>query len=394
MATIYNRGSKKQPNYTIVYDDFDENGSRQRKFISVRKYLGLKRRATHEEAKELLREIEDQLSKNEFVEPNYQTGDEFFPEWLKAQEVDVSPSTYDKYTNYINKHILPFFGTMKVREITPNHILQFKARLLKSKSDGGKGLKPETAKSILNTLSTALDQSGLPRNPCKHKVKKKNVSSVKVPKEAVRTLNEKEVKEMRLGIKGLGNLRNYVLVSEAVSTGLRSGELCGLLWKDVDLKRKTITVTGSMKRKGSSFYRAPYAKSDRSLRTIDITNKDTALLKELKKSQAAAELESSPEKPKFIDQGYVFANHDGSPLNPMWVTHLWGRIRTKLKLPQKLTFHDLRHTCATLWIKNGIPVNVVSQRLGHKEETITWRYGHVQAGMQREAAERMSKILD
>jgi len=391
MPTIYNKGTKKAPRYYVIYDDINENAKRKRKWISVRKYLGLKRRATHEEAVQVKKEIEDRLASNDFVEPNYQTVKEFFDFWLDAQKVDVSPATFDKYSIYVRCHYIPFFGeSTKIRSIKPQHIAKFKAHLLRPKEEGG--LAPETAKSILNTLSTALDQAGLPKNPCKHKIKKKNISNVKIPKTTVKTLDELGVKKLRNKLRKHTNVRNYVLTMTALSTGMRSGELCALTWPDVDFKRKTISVNGAMKRKGSSFYKAPYAKSDRSLRTIDITKKDIELLKELKEQQKQ-DMQKKLEKGRIYKKdNYVFANRDGSPLTPMRITHVWDQLRKKLGVA--VTFRGLRHTCATLWIKNGVPINVVAQRLGHTEETITWRYGHVQAGMQREAAEKMSKILE
>ncbi|ATW24118.1 tyrosine-type recombinase/integrase [Candidatus Formimonas warabiya] len=358
---------------------------------SVRKYLGLKRRATYEEADGVKKEIENKLANNTFVEPNYQTVKEYFEDWLELQKIDVSPGTYDRYSIYVYTHYIPFFddGNMKLLSIKPQNILKFKGLLLKPKKEGGKGLEPETVKGILNTLSSALDQAGLPRNPCKHKIKKKNVTNVKVPKKAVETLTEEDVRTTKAKLRKMKNVRNFVLVSEAVSTGMRSGELCGLFWPNIDLKRKTLSVTGSMKRKGSSFYWAPYGKSDRALRTIDITKKDIALFRLLKLQQTKDKLKCTLENP-YNDAGYVFANGDGSPLTPMRVTHIWADLKKKLGV--KVTFHGLRHTCATLWLKNGVPVHVVAQRLGHTEETITWRYGHVQSGMQRDAAEKMSQL--
>ncbi|NLP43889.1 MAG: hypothetical protein GX351_04620 [Peptococcaceae bacterium] len=62
MATIFNKGTKKKPLYYIIYHDINEFGQRERKWISVRKHLGLKRRATHTEAETVLRKIENRLA--------------------------------------------------------------------------------------------------------------------------------------------------------------------------------------------------------------------------------------------------------------------------------------------------------------------------------------------
>lgn len=162
---------------------------------------------------------------------------------------------------------------------------------------------------------------------------------MKVPKKYIETLNEEEVRELKAKLRKKSNVRYFVLVSIAIATGMKSGELCGLRRQGVDLKRKTVTVVGTMKRQGSSFYWSPYGKSTRSLCTIDITKKDVALFRLLRLYQVRNK--------QYNENGYVFTTlDDWSCLTPMRIAKLWTELREKLGI--KLTFHRLRHTCATL----------------------------------------------
>jgi len=89
----------------------------------------------------------------------------------------------------------------------------------------------------------------------------------------------------------------------------------------------------------------------------------------------------------------VFCHPDGSPLDPGTVTHTFARVITKAGLPH-IRFHDLRHTHATLMLKQGIHPRIVSERLGHASVAITLdTYSHVLPGLQEAAAERFDMLL-
>lgn len=86
------------------------------------------------------------------------------------------------------------------------------------------------------------------------------------------------------------------------------------------------------------------------------------------------------------DFGFVFAKHDGSPLYPDYMSQTFERLLKKLDLPRS-RLYDLRHTHATLMLKEGVPVKVVSERLGHSSVAFTMQaYQHILPGMQADAA--------
>ncbi|MGB8362080.1 MAG: tyrosine-type recombinase/integrase, partial [Acidimicrobiia bacterium] len=94
---------------------------------------------------------------------------------------------------------------------------------------------------------------------------------------------------------------------------------------------------------------------------------------------------------RWEDSGYVFTRKDGSALNPSTLTWAFRWIVDQSELP-RIRLHDLRHTHASIAVKAGVPIGVVSERLGHASPEFTLhRYSHVMPGMQREAADAVAR---
>lgn len=91
---------------------------------------------------------------------------------------------------------------------------------------------------------------------------------------------------------------------------------------------------------------------------------------------------------------YVFARPDGSPTHPQLISDAFKRLVKRSGLP-RIRLHDLRHTHATLLLKAGVPIKVVSERLGHSTPAFTMAtYQHILPGMQREAADTFANLLE
>lgn len=95
----------------------------------------------------------------------------------------------------------------------------------------------------------------------------------------------------------------------------------------------------------------------------------------------------------LTEDDFVFAHVNGSPLDPDVVTHAFAKVVRRAGLPH-MRLHDLRHSHATLMLKQGVHPKVVSERLGHAKIAITLdTYSHVLPGLQEEAAECFDRIL-
>ena len=95
----------------------------------------------------------------------------------------------------------------------------------------------------------------------------------------------------------------------------------------------------------------------------------------------------------YKDHDLVCCNTDGTPANPVWFSKKFAKFLSKHGL-KKIRFHDLRHSNATLMLKNGIPAKVASQRLGHSSIGITLDlYSHVMNEMQQDAVDKIEKDI-
>jgi len=113
-------------------------------------------------------------------------------------------------------------------------------------------------------------------------------------------------------------------------------------------------------------------------------------LKEHRARQVAERLAAGPE---WTDSGLVFTTVTGMPLDSKNLTLSFQRFLKRTGLPKR-RFHDLRHSCATLLLVQGVPARVVMETLGHSQISLTLNtYSHVPSELQREAAERLDVFL-
>lgn len=96
---------------------------------------------------------------------------------------------------------------------------------------------------------------------------------------------------------------------------------------------------------------------------------------------------------RWHDRGFVFTSGKGTPLEPRNVTRQFKELLAAAKLPN-IRLHDLRHSCATLLLAQGVNPRVVMETLGHSQVSLTLNtYSHVLPALQRDAAERINAVL-
>ena len=143
-------------------------------------------------------------------------------------------------------------------------------------------------------------------------------------------------------------------------TGARIGELCGLMWSDIDFQERFIEVS----RTRTAGLISPT--KNRKSRTIDMSKHLTETLRELKREKQKQALRNGT---AFSD--LVFIRENGKPLNEEIVRGALYRCLEKAELP-KMRVHDLRHTYATTRLLKGHDIGDVSYQLGHSSISITY----------------------
>ena len=175
-----------------------------------------------------------------------------------------------------------------------------------------------------------------------------------------------------------------------LTCGMRRGELLGLHWRDVDLSaaRLTIRQTRGMV---ESRVEAGTPKTRSGARTIALDPATVAALKAWKSQQAADRLLMGD---GWQDRdGLVVTEADGTPVHPQVLSRRFKAAAKRAGLPV-IRLHDTRHSYATAALAAGVPVKVLSQRLGHADVTVTLRiYAHVMPGDDEAAAAQAAAVL-
>ena len=315
------------------------------------------------------------------------TVSEYLNRWLAdSVKGTVKETTYANYAYIIRVHISPALGRLKLKSLTPAHVRGFYGEKARS------SLAAATVKKMHVVLRKALAQAvsdGLiPRNAA-DSVKPPRVSA---PGEDIKPLDSEECAAFLEASRGerLGAL--YVL---AVHCGLREGELLALRWEDANLEavKPAVLVRRTLTRgeNGRGWVVGTSTKSGKG-RRVRLTRQAVAALKDHRKRQFEERIRLAG---FWQDQGLVFPNETGSLFNPSNLRNRsFKRIKARSGVREDLRFHDLRHTCATVLLSEGVNVKVVSEMLGHASVTITLNtYSHVLPDMQDFAADAMEAAL-
>ncbi len=298
---------------------------------------------------------------------------QFLERWLEdGARPSVRPTTHANYCSVIRCHVIPELGSEKLARLGPLKIQELYSKLEKA------GASPRMRQLVHAVLHRAFGQAVrwnlIPHNPTA------NVVRPKVPRHEVRALSSAESRHLLNIAKGDPLEALYVL---ALTTGLRQGELFGLRWKDINLRGRTLSVQrGIVEVNGKIEVSEP--KSAKGRRRIDLSELAVGALREHRKRLGAT---PHPEV-------WVFADSKGGPMRKNNFTRRsWWPLRKRAGL-DKVRFHDLRHTAASLLLSAGVHPKVVQERLGHSTVALTLDvYSHVLGGLQRDAADRIDEVL-
>ncbi|CAA9246761.1 MAG: Integrase [uncultured Chloroflexia bacterium] len=288
---------------------------------------------------------------------------DYLVEWLQSVRGTVRERTWKRSEEVVRIHLVPDLGKTRLDRLGA---LQVQA-LYRSKLDSG--LSARTVRMIHTTLHKAMKQAVrwalVPRNVAE---------AVDPPRERgteIRPLNEEQVMDLLRAARGEMFEALYVV---AVTTGMRSGELLGLQWGDVDLEAGTLQVRRTV---FNGRIEAP--KTSKGRRSIRLTRASVVALRERAK-----------------DSEWVFCTGAGKPVSVHNVhNRSWKPLLKKAGLPPHTRFHDLRHTCATLLLTKGVHPKIVQEMLGHSTISITLdTYSHVLPNLQGEAVRAMDSFFE
>ncbi len=349
----------------------DEFGKSKYKWIST----GLKARGNKKAAKEILaRELErfeqelarakdkiERRSKPKEIDRSaaalpFST---YCSRYIESKKSEISPTVYLTYTSCL-KRLRAYFDPRKLRliDVTHEEIQDFYTYLKNA------GLKNKSIKHYANVLRPALRQAYkdkiIPDNPYEF------VPHLKMQKPALSFYDKNEMAKFFEVIEG----NQYELAFKtAAYYGLRRSELIGLRWQAIDFEHKTIHINHKVIVAARQVDLCDTLKTESSNRTLPLLPAIEKLLLQKKKEIAENQaFYGNTYDQRYLD--YVFVDEDGKLIYPDRLTQNFAKIQKKHGL-KRIRFHDLRHSCASILLANGVQMKQIQEWLGHSNFATT-----------------------
>ena len=327
------------------------------------------------EAKEELLKMQNKLKKNSImIETDDMTFGELAEQWYEMHaKPTVSYRALENYRGILNNSLIPAFGNIKLKSIQPIHIQRYLMTL--------KDIAPATVRKYFYVLKSILDKGVewniLDISPIK------GITLPALTTKEIKVWDNTQINEFLNIVKGT---KWYIPFLLAFTTGMRQGEICGLRWIDYNEKTGDIYVSRSMLRN----FTLKDTKTKSSKRKI--------VLLQTTKSALAIQMELQEKNKdllgdKYKDSGFICTHDNGEPINPENLGKKFKKIIKEYKLAP-IRFHDIRHSFATILLKNGTNPKIVSEILGHSDVQTTLNvYSHVLPDLQKDTMQQLEGIL-
>lgn len=341
------------------------------------------------EVKRKLADLKYEVEHGLFAKQENITVSGWFDIWIKEyKEPTVKRGTVGVYRDNFNSYLKDPIGKKKLKDIRPEHIQKIYNDLNK------KGYSRNTIELVSVVLS------GMYKQALKNKIIRENpVPLATLPKaEEHKEPRVMTVNEQKQFLEYAKDSYIHDMFELALSTGMRSGELRGLEWKNVDLKNKVIHVYRTLVYVNND-YHLDTPKTASSRRDIPMLDNVVTLLKQRKKKQAEERLLMGDKwRSKEGLENLVFTTETGYPINRDMLKQEVNRVidnihKDKVKF-EHITPHTFRHTFATRCIENGMPPQVLKTLLGHSKLSMTMDlYSHVLPNTKAAEIQRIANLF-
>ena len=386
--------------YGIKFDAPSADGRRRQ--VMRRRDANEQPWLTREAAVAALRDALVKAGKGEWIEPSKQPVAEWLETWLDG--LRLAPGTMAGYRGKVRNHVVPYIGAMPLASLTSARLTALYRELEESGHRNHKGErtgKPLSARTVRGVatmlgaaLGAALDDEVplLTRNPAV-KAKPPTAKEADAPE-----MHPWTAEQLRRFLEwARDHSRMYPAWYVLAYTGMRRGELLALRWRDVDLDAATISIrrsVGIVRVKGQKGVLREGPTKSCKPRVVDLDPATVAVLRAWRRERGAMALQLAR------NDSVVFGNHEGQFRQPERFSHLFRETQERCArmlgedAPSGIRLHDLRHTHATILLRERENVKVVSERLGHANVTVTLSYyAHVMPGDQRQAAARFAALV-
>jgi integrase len=370
--------------YFIVFNMYNEYGKRKPEWHSTGLKVDNNERKNNQIRKQAEKMLNEELvrvnAENSFsnklntIAKNSKYSNMLFSdymlEWLENIKPKVVQSTYIGYEQVVKGRLCPYFKSKKIKliDLRPRDIQDFINYLYKQR------LKGSTIAHYTSNMNTALKEAVIaeiiPSNPMDR------IESVKKEVYIPEFYTDDELIEL---IEVIKTQKLELPLTLGIIYGLRREEILGLTWNAIDFKNKSITIrktVGRGKYDGvTQFLIKDIPKNKSSYRTLPMFDFIADLLKKYKEKYKLNE--------KIFGNTYITDYKDficlmdnGELVKPDYVDRTFSRILKENGF-RHIRLHDLRHSCATLLLRNGVPLPEIQKWLGHSNIITTQRYSHL-----------------
>lgn len=406
MASIRKRTRKNGISYQIRASiGTDENGETVYKTKTWRVPEGMTEKKAEKEAQKQAEAFEEMLARGINTDKiTFAEVAEQYIEFISGTQKPTSVRSHSERINIINKSI----GSIEIKKLTKQHIRDFIAELGKPYTTKNGKTKNRSAatiddyyKTVSCVLTFACESDYIERNICTEK-------GIRKPKQASNQDKAIPIDVIQQYAEALETapLHDRLFFHLTINTGMRRGEVLGLSWDNVDIENNTLTIIDNCVYIGGRGIIYQTTKRRASDRTIKIPKYVSEMLRQMKTQQTENRLKAgklwkaNPDNPAehycenhdncnkpcagfcakncklFKESNRVFTNELGHPTHPSTPGKNIQKIGKRAGLP-KITVHALRHTVASLAIKNGDPITDIAAYLGHSSPRITMSvYAH------------------
>ena len=370
--------------YFIVFNMYNEYGKRKPEWHSTGLKVDNNERKNNQIRKQAEKMLNEELvrvnAENSFsnkmntIAKNSKYSNMLFSdymlEWLENIKPKVVQSTYIGYEQVVKGRLCPYFKSKKIKliDLRPRDIQDFINHLYKQR------LKGSTIAHYTSNMNTALKEAVIaeiiPSNPMDR------IESVKKEVYIPEFYTDDELIEL---IEVIKTQKLELPLTLGIIYGLRREEILGLTWNAIDFKNKSITIRKKVGRgkydSVTQFLIKDIPKNKSSYRTLPMFDFIADLLKKYKEKY---KLNEKIFRNTYITdyKDFICLMDNGELVKPDYVDRTFSRILKENGF-RHIRLHDLRHSCATLLLRNGVPLPEIQKWLGHSNIITTQRYSHL-----------------
>ena len=380
--------TERNGKYTAILNLYDENGKRRQKSIALGIPVKGNKRKAQARLDELKREYSTpdcQLSKAKASSPLFA---DFLWDWLKTTAPTIERTTYHSYESIISARLDPFFRERNLRlcDVEPRHIRELHESIFKDGCNANTVIHYHAV--VRKALQYAVKNELIPDNAA---------DKVDRPKKGKYLASFYSKDELAALFETTKDDSMSVVIQLAAYYGLRRSEVLGIRWSAVDFERGTISinhkVTESTVNGRHRLSAEDKLKTKSSFRTLPLIPavRDLLLAQREKQAHYRAMFKKSY-CTEYLD--YICVDEMGQLFRPNYVTDHFKLLLNRHSL-RPIRFHDLRHSCASLLLSQGIPMKQIQDWLGHSTFATTADiYSHLDFNSKQDSANAIASAFE